>query len=234
MTERVEDARGGDQSFPRILDHAPVRAAARDWETFTSATPFRVPIPEESDVRPVRQVPIEYDPPEHGALRRLVEPHFSRAAAQRHRPGITALVEGILSHAVEAGELAVVDELAIPVVSQAIAATLGRPDDRERLASWGLHVFADPATGRRRRNPDLDDYLADRVDAAMAGPTDDLFGDLAGATLDGRPLSRDELLGYGYLVLAGGRDTVIGSIAGALAHLASVPADLAGCGPSPG
>ena len=225
MTERVEDARVGDQSFTRILDHASVRAAARDWDTFTSATPFRVPIPEESDVRPVRQVPIEFDPPEHGAFRRIVEPRFSRAAAQTHRRGVAEVVESAVSTALDTGTLAVVDDLALPVVSQALAATLGHPADRDRLASWGLHVFTDPETGRRRRNEDLDTYLAERVDQALTDPGDDLFGDLAQASIDGRPLTRDELLGYGYLVLAGGRDTVIASIAGALAHLAAHPHD---------
>lgn len=179
-------------------------------------------------------MPIEYDPPEHGALRRLIEPRFSRAAAEEHRPGLTALVETIIGTALDDGELAVVDDLAIPVVSHAIAATLGRPDDRERLASWGLHVFADPATGQRRRNPDLDDYLASRVDHALAEPGDDLFGDLARASIDGRPLTRDEILGCGYLVLAGGRDTVLASIAGALARLAADPGDLVRLRAEPG
>ena len=122
------------------------------------------------------------------------------------------------------GELDVVDRFALPIVSHAIALTLGRPGDTERFVSWGLHVFFDPETGRRRRNDDLDAYLADCVDSAMVDPGDDLFGDLVRADLDGRPLDRDELLGYGYLVLAGGRDTVIASIAGSLWHLATHPA----------
>lgn len=207
-----------------VLGYQHLKHVARDWTTFTSATPFRVPIPEESALRPVRQYPIETDPPEHGSYRRLVEARFSRSAAESHRPAITQIVDLLLDAALASSELHVVDDFAIPIVSSAIALTLGRATDTERLVSWGLHVFKDPITHERRRNDDLDAYLAELVDAALAEPGDDVFGDLARAEFEGRSLTRDELLGYGYLMLAGGRDTVIASIAGALWHLAAHPA----------
>lgn len=225
--EEFRAAQAGDQQFTLILGYDHLKQAARDWTTFTSATPFRVPIPEESALRPVRQYPIETDPPEHAAYRRLVDARFSRAAAEQHRPAFTELVDRMLDDALDAGTLHVVERFAIPAVAYAIALTMGRVDDTDRLVSWGLHVFRDPVTKERRRNEDLDAYLAERVEAALAQPGDDIFGDLARAELDGRRLTRDELLGYGYLVLAGGRDTVIASIAGALWHLATHPADLA-------
>lgn len=216
-------ARAGDQDFTLVLGYDRVRRCARDWERYTSATPFRVPIPEESQLRPVQQLPIETDPPEHRMYRHLIEHRFSRGAADRIRPALAERVDQVLTDAIDRGELAVVHDLAIPIVTAAFAATIGRPADAERLASWGLHVFRDPETGRRRRNTDLDHYLADCVDEARSRPGDDLFGDLTHADLDGRRLTRDELLGYGYLVLAGGRDTVIVGIVGALWHLARHP-----------
>ena len=45
-----------------ILGHADLRAAAKDWQTFSSDAPFRVPIPSEESMRTMRQLPIEYDP----------------------------------------------------------------------------------------------------------------------------------------------------------------------------
>jgi cytochrome P450 len=235
--DRFRPGRAGEQEFTLVCGYEMLRQVARDWTTFTSATPFRVPIPEESALRPVRQYPIETDPPEHGAYRRLVDRRFSRSAADSHRPAIAALVDRLLDEALGVGELHVVDRFAIPVVAHAIALTMGVPHDAERLVSWGLHVFRDPVTHERRRNEDLDAYLAERVDAALGASgddivSDDIFGDdifseLARAELGGRRLTRDELLGYGYLVLAGGRDTVIASIAGGLWHLATHPAELA-------
>ena len=195
----------GTESVAVVCGHGLLRETARDWTTYTSATPFRVPIPEESDVRPVRQLPIETDPPQHRAYRQLIEHRFSRSAAEGIRPTIARLVDQVISDSCGLGHLDVVGDLALPVVTASIAETMGRPGDADRFASWGLHVFRDPATGTRSANADLDRYLADRTDEAIADPRDDIFGDLARARLDGRALDRDEILGFGYLVLAGGQ-----------------------------
>src|SRR3974377_584747 len=67
------------ETVPMILRHADVREAARDWKTFSSDAPFRVPIPSEEEVRTMRQLPIETNPPEHTEYRAIVEPFFHRA-----------------------------------------------------------------------------------------------------------------------------------------------------------
>src|SRR5688572_24484426 len=50
------------EQVPMILRHEDVRRAAKDWKTFSSDAPFRVPIPSEEDVRSMRQLPIETNP----------------------------------------------------------------------------------------------------------------------------------------------------------------------------
>lgn len=71
-----------------LLRHMDVREATRDWKTFSSDAPFRVPIPSEESVRTVRQLPIETDPPDHTDYRRIIEPFFNRrrAPCPRARP----------------------------------------------------------------------------------------------------------------------------------------------------
>jgi len=53
------------ETIPMLLRHKDVRRAAKDYRTYSSDAPFRVPIPSEEDVRSIRQLPIETDPPEH-------------------------------------------------------------------------------------------------------------------------------------------------------------------------
>ena len=67
------------ETLPMILRHADVREAAKDWKTYSSDAPFRVPIPSEEAVRTMRQLPIETNPPEHTGYRAIVEPFFQRA-----------------------------------------------------------------------------------------------------------------------------------------------------------
>ena len=66
------------ETIPMILRHKDVRAATKDWETYSSDAPRRVPIPSEENVRTVRQYPLEVDPPVHTEYRKLVEPFFLR------------------------------------------------------------------------------------------------------------------------------------------------------------
>src|SRR4026209_932433 len=66
------------ENVPMILRHEDVRQAAKDWKTFSSDAPFRVPIPSEEAVRTMRQLPIETDPPEHAEYRAIVDPFFAR------------------------------------------------------------------------------------------------------------------------------------------------------------
>src|SRR4051812_24401190 len=79
------------ENVPMLLRHEDVRKAAKDWKTFSSNAPFRVPIPSEEDVRSVRQLPVEIDPPEHTEYRKIVEPFFQRAKD----PAMIAQVESL-------------------------------------------------------------------------------------------------------------------------------------------
>jgi hypothetical protein len=47
------------ERMPMILRHEDVRRAARDWKTFSSDAPFRVPIPSEENVRSLPRGPVE-------------------------------------------------------------------------------------------------------------------------------------------------------------------------------
>src|SRR3954467_726252 len=78
--------------MPMILRHEDVRRAAKDWQTFGSDAPFRVPIPSEEDVRTVRQLPVETNPPDHTEYRAIVEPFFRRAKDA----GMIAQVEALV------------------------------------------------------------------------------------------------------------------------------------------
>ena len=103
------------ENVPMILRHEDVRKAAKDWKTFSSDAPFRVPIPSEEDVRTMRQLPVETDPPDHTDYRKIVEPFFLRAKD----PGVVAQVEslfdGMLRAALARESIEVVREFALPI-----------------------------------------------------------------------------------------------------------------------
>jgi cytochrome P450 len=211
------------EAVPMILRHADVREAARNWKTFSSDAPFRVPIPSEEEVRTMRQLPIETNPPEHTEYRALVEPFFQRAK----QPDVIAKVESLiaekLSEALGRDSLEVVNEFALPIQSRALTYLLNVPEsEAETWIGWGVHVFKATSGGFKKGNV-LEDYLQARFDQAQANPGEDFFSALTKATYRGRRLTREEMMGFGNLAFAGGRDTIIHSISNILAYLGRNP-----------
>lgn len=206
-----------------ILRHEDVRRAAKDWQTFSSDAPFRVPIPSEEEVRSVRQLPIETDPPDHEDYRAIVEPFFQRAKEPEMIARVEALIGGFLDDALQRGRIEVVNDFALPVQSRALTYLLNTAEtEAETWIGWGIHVFK-VTGGEFKKGTVLDAYLERKFDEAAAQPGDDFFSALVQADFRGRRLTREECLGFANLAFAGGRDTIIHSIACALGHLAEHP-----------
>ena len=215
------------ESIPMILRHADLRAAARDWQTYSSDAPFRVPIPSEEEVRSIRQVPLEADPPEHTAYRKIIEPFFLRSKSPEVVAKVEALISEFLTAALSRDSIEAVYDFALPIQSRALTYLLNVPEsEADTYIGWGIHVFTD-AESHSKDGPTLEDYHHSMFDRAAANPGSDFFSALTQATYRGRPLSREEMMGFANLTFAGGRDTIIHSITTTLAHLAQHPADLA-------
>ena len=223
----VLDAEFEGERIPLILRYKDVRAAAGDYETYSSDAPFRVPIPSEEGVRKVRQLPIETDPPEHTEYRAIVQPFFSAPKRPEMIEKVEALVADMVADAVNRESVEIVDEFALPLQSRALTLLLNMPmDAADEWISWGQHVFHGDAGHSEEKGDVLDDYLHRQFDRAQQEPGDDFFSALASAEFRGRKLTRDELIGFANLAFAGGRDTVIATVSLALAHLAAHPEDV--------
>jgi cytochrome P450 len=208
------------EEVPMILRHEDVRKAAKDWATFSSDAPFRVPIPSEENVRSMRQLPVETDPPDHTDYRKIAEPFFQRAKDPQVIAQVETLIGGLLEEALRRDSIEVVREFALPIQSRALAYLLNVPESEAELwISWGTHVFRDGGS----KGSALEIYLHERFDRAVAAPGEDFFSALTRATFRGRPLTREEMMGFGNLTFAGGRDTVIHTISSVLGYLAGHP-----------
>ena len=208
-----------------LLRHDEVRRAAKDWQTFSSDAPFRVPIPSEEDMREMRQLPIETDPPDHGEYRAIVEPFFQRPKDPAFIARVERLISGLLDNALSRSSIEVVQEFALPLQSRALTYLLNVPEsEAEVWIGWGVHVFH--AGDGVAKGQALADYLEAQFRRAEAAPGDDFFSALVTATFRGRALTHAERMGFANLVFAGGRDTVIHTISRTLAYLAANPEQL--------
>jgi cytochrome P450 len=214
------------ENLAMILRHADVREAAKDWKTFSSDAPFRVPIPSEEEVRTMRQLPIETNPPEHTEYRAIVEPFFQRAKQPGMIAKVDALIAGKLSEALGRESVEIVNEFALPIQSHALTYLLNVPEsEATTYISWGIHVFK-VSGGPFKKGHTLESYLHAQFDRAEASPGEDFFSALTRATYRGRRLTREEMMGFGNLTFAGGRDTIIHSISSIVGYFARNPAAL--------
>ena len=190
-----------------------VRAAAKDWGRFSSR------LIGDRDVRDYPQLPLEVDPPEHAAYRALLDPILGRRAVVALEPEVRRIARELVAGFAERGRVEAVHDLAVPIVASVIAHAFGRPEDAAELTSWGITSWEHLPDGTRS-GARLDAYVDRVLEEGALAPGDDAFSRLATATIDGRPLTRLEQVGLANLILAGGRDTVILLLCGALWHLA--------------
>jgi cytochrome P450 len=215
------------EAVPMLLRHRDVRAAAKDIATYSSDAPFRVPVPSEESVRTVRQLPIETDPPEHTEYRAIVAPLFLRAANSDYRSAIDAMVDEALSTVATGGPVDIVPAFALPLQCRALTLLLGVPAaEADEWIGWGEHVFKDAGGLNPDKGRALDDYIERAFLQAYDFPEPNLFRTLLDAEYRGRRLTSAETRGFANLAFAGGRDTVINALAGAMVHFTLNPQDL--------
>ena len=206
-----------------LLRHEDVRRAAADWRQFSSDAPFRVPIPSEESMRSVRQLPIEFDPPDHKEYRKLTEPFFLRAKNPEVIAAVKAMIDSVVTSLAIKDSFEAVSELALPIQSRAFTWLLNMPESEAEIwIQWGIHVFQ-PQEGEEKIGGSLESYLNDQFDAAEANPGEDFFSTLTQVEFRGRKLTRDECLGFANLAFAGGRDTIIHSVTSIIAWLGANP-----------
>lgn len=183
------------------------------------------------NVRPL--IPLQLDPPEHRKYRRILDPLFSpRQVALLEEPA-TALVNRLLDGFEGRDRIDFGREFSVPFPSQVFLTLLGLPLDDLPLILRLKDGIIRPqsATGGAFGNPEAEAHQAasaagiyayfDRVlDERAAGGGDDVFSHLLDAEVDGRRLSREDILDIGFLFLLAGFDTVTASLDCMFAHLA--------------
>lgn len=221
------------EAIPLILNYKDVRGAAKDWETFSSDAPYRIPVPSEEAVRSVRQLPIETDPPAHKAYRRLVEPHFRKPLQPDYLIRLNTLINEMVDQALGKDTFDVVHEFALPLQSKALTLLLGVPmTEAETWINWGTSVFSE-GDGVAKGNQ-LEAYIFKQLNKAKANPGGtDFFTALTIAEIDGRSLSLEEMAGLANLAFAGGRDTVINAVSVIIAYFAEHTAQMKGIAADP-
>lgn len=221
-----------DQGDPvtMLLRLKDVRKTAHNWKTFQSgAKPGRIVVPSEVNIRDVRQIPFEVDPPEHGGYRKLVEPWFKRPLEKEYQEKLTEQINDIVDEVLAMESVEVVEEFSLRLQSRALTLLLNVPySEAKTWIDWGTHVFRSEGVALDGDKANiLYDYIDQEIERAAKNPTDDLYSVLLDAEVNGKKMTKEEVKGVMILTFAGGRDTVINAVTNSIAYFAEHPESLA-------
>ena len=232
--------------FWAITKHADIIEVSRDYKRFTAARGIRI---EEmaDDELDARRTLMEFDPPDHTRLRRLVQPGFTPKVVTTYEAAFRELVGLVLDEVLPLGEFDFVTELARELPIRMLCRLVGVPEgDSAQLVTWGDQMIsnADPEyTPVIIDKVDSDEYrlLPFRSPAALEifryaeeialerrqDPKDDIITTLLTAEPDGEPLTDLEFKNFFTLMMVAGNETTRHTISHGLIYLHDHPDQLA-------
>jgi cytochrome P450 len=232
--------------FWAITRHSDVIEVSRDYKRFTASRGIRM---EEMDADELeaRRSMMEFDPPEHTRLRRLVQPGFTPKVVATYEEAFRRLVDRVLDHVLEEHQFDFVTEIARELPIRMLCRLLGVPeDDAGQMVTWGDQMISNA-------DPEYTPVIVDKVDteeyrllpfrspAALEvfryaeqiaierrnSPRDDVITTLLTAEPDGEPLTDLEFRNFFTLLMVAGNETTRHTISHGLLFLDRQPDQLA-------
>jgi cytochrome P450 family 130 len=209
-----------DPPFWALSRFEDIWAATRDAETFSSAQGLTF-YPDEIGTLGLAPTIVMLDPPRHTVLRRLVSHGFT----PRRIAALEGMLRGFVRENIARMERTAADggvpdlhrDFSAPLPTFALAHLLGVPEaDRARFTPWvrALTTLQDDGFDLKALKDDavaavaeMFEYFTGVIEARRADPSDDLISALAAAEVDGERLTDWDVLGFCFVMVAGGNDT---------------------------
>jgi cytochrome P450 len=228
MHQRCPVMRLPPNATPIVTRYEDVLWALRHPEIFSSEMEMHLAL---GTQRPM--IPQQIDPPLQTDYRKILDPRFSRRRMLEIAPDVRRHANELIDAVIDTGRCDFGKAFAIPLPCTAFLSLMGLP--REELDLFlelkdGIirpqTQTNDPeeqgrirtATGKR-----IYDYFEMMIDERGKSPRDDMMTYLVAAEIEGRKLSRHEILDICFLLLLGGLDTVTASLGCNIAFLAANP-----------
>ena len=210
-----------------VFDYQGVKRVLNDHEAFSSA----VPAP--------RNWFIFSDPPQHTKLRGLVSRAFTPRVIDNLKPRITTIARALLDARLQAGQMDMASDYAVPLAMAVIAELIGIPaEEGARFRGWSDVILTlsytrsggvdaeEAATDFRTVTEEMREYLARMIADRRATPREDLITRLVWAEIDGERLSHEEILGFMQLLIVAGQETTANLIDNAILCFTEHPSEL--------
>lgn len=176
---------------------------------------------------------INFDPPVHTRLRKLVIASLNSRVLNALTPFITERIEFVLDKIEKNPEIEFNEEVARELTGSVILRLIGLPQENlKRLRTWAnalLEAAGNPAaTDASMRNMEnamreMNEVLMAEIEKRRTDPKNDLLTAMTNALVDGDRLSIDEMLGTLHIAVIAGHDSTMNSLSLGVAALAQHP-----------
>lgn len=181
-----------------------------DMPGFPSSNPaLKATIDREKNLRTM-------DPPEQQAEKAMIQRDLSRRAVEGIRPNMRAYADSLVAGFDSSGVLDLVDAYSRFIPGMAICELLGVPyDDREFFAEQGAKFLSGDSSAEEAlaAGAATNDYLDKLIDKKLAEPEKDLISHLVTKYMAAGTITRDQVVRYGTMLLAGGFESTANAIA---------------------
>jgi cytochrome P450 len=216
-----------------ILRYDDVVAMLRDkrWHSAVSKIMEMEGVTDPQYVKRQRTSILSAEGDEHTRLRRLVGKAFSPRAADRLRPFMREVVDGLVDAVAPTGRADIAVDICEPYPIPIICELLGAPkEDWKQFSRWAedvLRIFngnlAEDLPIIAAAQDELDEYTRGLIADRRSRPAEDLITDLIAAEEAGDTLSTEELVQMVEAVIVGGTDTTRNQLGCAVALFAEHP-----------
>lgn len=211
---RHVSTRNGIPPFRVLSRFEDVWNAVRDTETYSSAGGLTF-VPDEIGTLGLAPTIVMLDPPRHGQLRSLIAKGFTPRRVAALEDAVRGFVRGRLDSFAGRPEVDLHREFSSTVPTFVLAEMLGVPAaDRARFDPWvaALTTLQDSgfdvaAMSAPDAVAEMFEYFSRLIGERRREPGDDLISALTTVESDGELLTDWEILGFCFVMVAGGNDT---------------------------
>jgi cytochrome P450 len=228
MHEQCPVGRAVFTDSPVLSRYEDVVWALRHPEIFSSEMEMQMALGTE---RPM--IPQQIDPPTQTKFRKILDPQFSRRRMLAIEPDIRRQANALIDKFIDLGECEFDAAFAIPLPCTVFLSLMGLPhEDLELFLELKDGIIRPPTTTNDPEEPArlraaagrrIYGYFEKVIDERTAKPREDMVTYLIGAEIEGKTLTRNEVLDVCFLFLLGGLDTVTSTLGCNIAFLASNP-----------
>jgi cytochrome P450 len=210
-----------------VASREAVEATLKNSEVFSSEGGFL----ELGNVRPL--IPLSVDPPRHLTYRKILDPIFAPKQMDLIEGDVTDRVNRFIDAFIDRGECNFTNEFAEPFPSSVFLGLMGLPweelDTFMRLKDGILRPGTidmeqeERMQLQRDTGQELYAYFDKILDERLEAPQDDILTRFNNAEIEGKQLTREEILDICFLFFIAGLDTVTDSLSCFFAYLAQHP-----------